>query len=80
MLVHSKQGRHLVRASLASFEQRLDPRIFLRVHRTANVHVGDVRAVRDDGRLLLTFSSGTEVGVSRSRRPQVEPHVRPRLR
>ena len=27
VLVHSKQGRHLVRATLASLEQRLDPRI-----------------------------------------------------
>ena len=26
VLVHSKQGRHMVRASLASLEQRLDPR------------------------------------------------------
>ena len=80
VLVHSKQGRHLVRATLASFEQRLDPRIFLRVHRTAIVNVDEVRTVRDDGRLLLTLSSGVEVGVSRSRRVQVEPHVRPRLR
>jgi two-component system LytT family response regulator len=80
VLVHSKQGRHLVRATLASFEQRLDPSVFLRVHRTAIVNVGEVRAVRDGGRLLLTLSSGAEIGVSRSRRPQVEPHVRPRLR
>ena len=62
VLVHSKQGRHLVRATLASFEQRLDPRIFLRVHRTAIVNVDEVRTVRDDGRLLLTLSSGAEVG------------------
>ena len=80
VLVHSTQGRHLVRATLASFEQRLDPRTFLRVHRTAIVNVGEVRTVRDDGRLLLTLSSGAEVAVSRSRRAQVEPHVRPRLR
>ena len=80
VLVHSKLGRHLVRATLASFEQRLDPRLFLRVHRTAIVNVDEVRTVRDDGRLLLTLSSGAEVGVSRSRRAQVEPLVRPRLR
>ena len=58
VLVHSKQGRHLVRATLASFEQRLDPRTFLRVHRTAIVNVDEVRTVRDDGRLLLTLSNG----------------------
>ena len=80
VLVHSKQGRHLVRATLASFEQRLDPRIFLRVHRTAIVNVG--RGADGAGRRTAAadLSSGAEVGVSRSRRAQIEPHVRPRLR
>jgi len=80
VLVHTKQGRHLVRASLASLEQRLDPRRFVRVHRTAIVNVEEVRAVQDSGRLVLTLSNGADVAVSRSRRAQVEPFVRPRLR
>ena len=80
VLVHTKQGRHLVRASLASLEQRLDPRRFVRVHRTAIVNVEEVRAVQDSGRLVLTLSNGADVAVSRSRRAQVEPLVRPRLR
>ncbi len=79
-LVHSKQGRHLVRATLASFEQRLDPRMFVRVHRTAIVNLEEVRTLHDAGRLVLTLSSGTEVAVSRSRRAHVEPLIRPRLR
>jgi len=80
VLVHAKQGRHLVRASLASLEQRLDPRHFVRVHRTAIVNVEEVRAIQDAGRLVLTLSNGADVAVSRSRRAQVEPFVRPRLR
>lgn len=80
VLVHSTQGRHLVRATLASFEQRLDPRMFLRVHRTAIVSVKEIRSIHDAGRLVLTLSNGTEVAVSRSRRPHVEPLIRPRLR
>ncbi|HEY6508368.1 MAG TPA: LytTR family DNA-binding domain-containing protein [Vicinamibacterales bacterium] len=80
VLVHSKQGRHLVRATLASFEQRLDPRVFLRVHRTAIVNVEEVRSILDANRLVLTLSNGTDVAVSRSRRSQVEPLIRPRLR
>jgi two-component system LytT family response regulator len=80
VLVHSKHGRHLVRTSLASLEHRLDPRRFLRVHRTAIVNVEEVRAVRDSGRLLLTLTDGAEVAVSRSRRAHVESVVRPRLR
>jgi two-component system LytT family response regulator len=80
VLVHTKQGRHLVRTSLASLEQRLDPRHFVRVHRTAIVNVDEVRSVHDSGRLVLTLSNGAEVGVSRSRRALVQPLVQPRLR
>ena len=80
VLIHSKQGRHMVRASLASLEQRLDPARFMRVHRTAIVNVDEVRATHDRGPLVLTLSNGAEVPVSRSRRTQVESLVRPRLR
>lgn len=80
VLVHSKQGRHLVRTSLASLEQRLDPHRFLRVHRTAIVNVEEVRSLHDAGRLTLTLSNGSAVVVSRSRRAQVESILSPRLR
>ena len=80
VLVHSKQGRHLVRTSLASLEQRLDPQRFLRVHRTAIVNVEEVRSLHDAGRLTLTLSDGASVVVSRSRRTQVESVLSPRLR
>jgi two-component system, LytTR family, response regulator len=80
VLVHSKQGRHLVRASLASLERRLDPGRFLRVHRTAIVNVEEVRSFHDAGQLVLTLSTGATVVVSRSRRAHVESVLRPRLR
>jgi len=80
VLVHSKQGRHLVRTSLASLEQRLDPQRFLRVHRTAIVNVEEVRSLHDAGRLTLTLSNGASVVVSRSRRTHVESVLSPRLR
>jgi two-component system, LytTR family, response regulator len=80
VLIHSKQGRHMVRASLASLAQRLDPARFLRVHRTAIVNVDEVKTVHDRGALVLMLSNGAEVSVSRSRRSQVETVIRPRLR
>jgi two-component system LytT family response regulator len=80
VLVHSKQGRHLVRTSLASLEQRLDPQRFLRVHRTAIVNVDEVRSLHDAGRLTVTLSNGAAVVVSRSRRAHVESILSPRLR
>ena len=73
VLVHTRRGRHMVRTTLASFEERLDPQRFVRVHRAAIVNVQDVREVHDVGGLLLVLSDGAQVPVSRSRRRQVEP-------
>ena len=79
VLVHSRRGRHMIRATLASLEERLDPRIFIRVHRAAIVNVDEVREAREAERLVLVLSSGSQVPVSRSRRRHVEPLVLPRL-
>jgi len=75
VMVHSTRGRHLLRASLASFETRLDPARFVRVHRAAIVNVAHVRELMDRDGLMLVLSDGSEIGVSRARRHQVEAHV-----
>jgi two-component system LytT family response regulator len=80
VLVHSKRGRHLLRATLASLADRLDPEIFLRVHRAAIVNAEEIREVRDEGGLVLLLSNGSRVSVSRSRRRHVEPLLLPRFR
>jgi two-component system LytT family response regulator len=80
VLVHAKSGRHMLRVTLSHLEERLDPKVFLRVHRTAIVNIGEVVELRDEGRLVLLLSSGACVPVSRSRRRDVEPILRPRLR
>jgi len=80
VLVHSKRGRHMVRAALSSLEERLDAHVFLRVHRAAIVNVSEVREVSDEGSLVLHLSDGSRVPVSRSRRRHVEPRLLPRLR
>jgi two-component system LytT family response regulator len=71
VLIHSKRGRHLLRASMSSLEERLDPRVFLRAHRAALVNIREVRSIEPGG-TALTLSDGTRVPVSRSRRSQVE--------
>jgi two-component system LytT family response regulator len=72
VMVHSTRGRHLLRASLASFEARLDPARFVRAHRAAVVNVAHVRELVDRDGLVLVLCDGSEVGVSRARRQQVE--------
>jgi two-component system LytT family response regulator len=80
VMIHSSRGRHLVRATLASLQDRLDPRAFLRVHRTAIVNLDHVRSVSDESQLMLVLSNGARVPVSRSRRRELEPTLLPRLR
>jgi two-component system LytT family response regulator len=69
----------MIRATLASLDERLDPQIFVRVHRAAIVNVEEVCEAREAERLVLVLSNGSQVPVSRSRRRHVEPLVLPRL-
>lgn len=70
--VHARRGRHLIRESLASLEQRLDGTRFARVHRSAIVNIDRVREVRAEaGETLLVLRDGTRVPVSRRRRARV---------
>src|SRR5262249_28034845 len=46
--IHSGRARHLVRESLASLEQRLNPKTFLRTHRSAIVNLGRVCELRKE--------------------------------
>ena len=78
--IHARRGRHLLRASLATLEERLDPKVFLRVHRNALVNVAEVQEVRGGNGLTLVLSDGAAIPVSRARRTQAEAVLLPRLR
>jgi two-component system LytT family response regulator len=80
VLVHARKGRYMIRTTLASLEERLDPQMFLRVHRTAIVNAHEVAEVRDEDRLFLLLSDGSRVPVSRTRRRDVEAVLLPNLR
>lgn len=80
VMVYSTRGKHLVRASLASLEERLAPDEFVRAHRMAIVNVRHVRETEERDGLRLVLSDGSHVSVSRSRKAQVESLLSPRLR
>jgi two-component system, LytTR family, response regulator len=62
----------LLRATLDSIERRLDPRQFLRVHRTAVVNVAAVAQIdRGAGFWELVLRSGKRQPVARSRQARV---------
>ena len=78
VLVHSTRGRHLVRLPLASFEDRLDPQVFVRVHRAAIVNLHEVKELDQREGAWLVMSDGARVPVSRSRKRRVEELLLPR--
>jgi DNA-binding LytR/AlgR family response regulator len=69
--VHTPQRTYLLRRTLASLEQSLQPGTFLRVHRSIIVNRAMIRERRAGG--LLVLSSGRTVRVSRGFARDVAP-------
>lgn len=65
--------RHLLRASLASLETKLDPAMFVRVHRSALVNITRVKEWQQSPfrRLVLVLADQTQLPVSRSRKARL---------
>jgi two-component system LytT family response regulator len=66
--LHSAGKRHLVRETLKSVEARLDPRKFVRVHRSAIVNVDCVATLEPHvhGQYVLTMKDGARIISSRT--------------
>jgi len=70
--IHARHGRHLIRESLASLEQRLDRSRFVRTQRSAIVNINRVCEVKkEEGETLLVLRDGTRIPVSRRRRARI---------
>jgi len=72
--LHVRNAVHMLRETLSSLEQRLDPRKFLRIHRSAIVNLTRIRvveaSVRGEGVAVLV--DGTRLKVTRARREELE--------
>jgi two-component system, LytTR family, response regulator len=65
---------HMLRNTMANFETKLDPKVFLRVHRSAIVnlqHVKEFRTDGSDGECFVTMSDGQKLPVSRGYRTRI---------
>lgn len=76
--IYALGKRYLIRESLASLEERLDPASFVRVHRSAIVRLDRVRELRSSafGEWTVVLRDGTRVPVSRRKREQVAAAIR----
>lgn len=75
------EGRTLLhRETMSHLEQKLDPSVMLRVHRSAFVNWRRLKAVRRDnnGRLMAVLEGGEEVAVSRAYAQRVMAEMKAR--
>ena len=72
VVLHTKDGSHLIKQSISGLEARLDPARFARVHRSTIVNLAMIKTLRRRGKrsLSLVLQSGAQVAVGPS---YVEP-------
>jgi two-component system, LytTR family, response regulator len=72
--LHVGQKVHLYRSSVTQLLERLDPRVFVRIHRSAAVNVRRIRELRtrSHGDFTVVLKDGRELSMSRSYRPNLE--------
>lgn len=71
--LHVRQRTYLLRESLSDLEQRLDPALFLRVHRSALVNLNFVGEFHREGMRegTLSLRDGTSIRISKTGRRRV---------
>ncbi|WP_100657409.1 LytR/AlgR family response regulator transcription factor [Alteromonas flava] len=74
MCVHARDGMHIMRKTMKELEQALNPKMFIRVHRSAIVNINFVKKLVShvSGEYHLILHNDTELKVSRSHRDRVK--------
>lgn len=77
MCVHAGESTHIMRRTMKDLEKDLDPKRFVRVHRSAIVNIAYVSKLVShiSGEYHLILDEGTELKVSRSHRDQVKSMI-----
>ncbi len=78
MCVHTADMTHIMRRTMKELEQDLDPKLFVRVHRSAIVNIKYVQKMVShiSGEYHLILTNGTELKVSRSHRDRVKEMIK----
>lgn len=71
--LHVGKSSHLLRHTLSGLESRLDPRRFLRIHRSTIIQLDRLAALetRDSGEYVVILRDGTRLMMSRSQRHKI---------
>lgn len=75
--LHTKDGRFVVRERMQTLEERLDPAVFFRIHRSSIVRLDAIDTVRraGGGDYAVRLKSGVDLKVSRSRVEELEARL-----
>jgi two-component system LytT family response regulator len=78
MCVHTADQTHIMRKTMKELDQQLDPRKFVRVHRSAIVNINYVQKLIShiSGEYHLILNNGSELKVSRSHRDKVKDMIK----
>lgn len=79
--LHVKQRTYLLRESLSDLEQKLDPKCFVRVHRSALVNLDYLQEIHREGvrEGTVTLASGTSIRISKAGRQRLRAFVEDRI-
>jgi two-component system, LytTR family, response regulator len=72
--LHVAGKSHLLRVSMNELEEKLDPRTFLRIHRSSIINLDRVKELHQNpnGEYVVVLKDGTELKLSRARRERLE--------
>lgn len=72
--LHAGSERFLLRQTMSGLEEKLDPKQFVRIHRTTIVNLRRIKAIRSGshGDHVLTLHDGTQLVLSRVYRERLE--------
>lgn len=75
--LHVGSQQHLLRDTMKRLESQLDPKRFLRVHRSAIVNLDRIKELHPyfHGDYMILLQDGTEIKLSRTRRKQMEERL-----
>jgi two-component system LytT family response regulator len=75
--LHRGQAEHLLRETMSSLEAKLDPKTFLRIHRSTIVNINRIQELQPTfhGDFVVVLKGATQLSLSRNYREAVEERL-----
>ncbi len=72
--IHSNKKTHLLRETISSLEAQLDPKKFVRIHRSSIVRIASIRELQPwfHGEYRINLENGTQLTLSRNYRDKLQ--------